>query len=530
MLAAASAVAVLVLTSQEALGFQPGPVGRFLLVLTPWVTFAIFLHRGVEELWPGLSGKDRVRIRLGVALVAILLLGLAFIFRDTAGPPIKRMAGTSDVAVVGFAYRDRGDESLLDDLAANLAEALRESDEDGEVLSYADAVNAPLQLLGSQDHDALDQWTTEFADETNAEIVIGGIVEILPSGQISISPAVFVRADTVPDAPELAGWYQSEKLLSDQDLGSPRGRQRVLSDLVSLTQNLTTFTAALDTWRAGDATGAERGLRQLLSGSEGGASPTPGPSFVSDDLVRLFHGHSLQQIALSRDGNERQQGLEQARREYEAITSNSSQAGRAELSLANNLYLQSYGNSCSPGSVRSDALHDAAGSLSGLSSSTTLTELGRDKALVNLAQVTQCLITSHSIVDDGSMENILALLRQRDVAATGSLAKVQKETTALATSILAQRRAQQGRLDEAIALLDEALTLDSRFDHQGLWLGLKAVWSLHRCDEGIAENTWRESLRQFGEAVRSGQVSDGFVQDFRVAYEAEATVTRQRCR
>jgi hypothetical protein len=199
-----------------------------------------------------------------------------------------------------------------------------------------------------------------------------------------------------------------------------------------------------------------------------------GSDFVSPDLVRLFRGHALEQVALGDPAAVQQSTLEAARAEYEGIQPKSPIRFRARLSLAGNTYLRALGAapSCRPGTVHSRDLEEASSTLRSLSDDRAFTEIGRLKALVNLAQVEHCRVTAGLVADDGTVERAV----QRVRASQDGVAV--KELQALAASIAAERLASRGDLDAAISTIKAAIALEPSSLKQALWRGRLASWSL----------------------------------------------------
>ncbi|MDX3538126.1 hypothetical protein PV721_27990 [Streptomyces sp. MB09-01] len=191
------------------------------------------------------------------------------------------------------------DQQVLDDVSEAFTTDLMKDQlpEGSQAHDYARVTSPPLEVLGKADenHRKLDDWTNDFVDRTNAGIIIGGLVTTDSAGQIGLRPAVYVRAAQVADVPELAGWYLSGQVRLDQDWSSDTGRRHVIAELTRRTQGLAGFTHARDLWRNGKVADARRALDKLLPSGAGGAVREDGAEFVTTDLVRLFHGHSLEQ-------------------------------------------------------------------------------------------------------------------------------------------------------------------------------------------------------------------------------------------
>jgi hypothetical protein len=440
---------------------------------------------------------------------------------------LKRMHGTRDVAVVGFEATGKekeGDNAqLLDDVSAELAGRLASQLGSTKVRDYAGDVAAPLSELDGNAHVDLDQWTDEFVTSTNAEILLGGLVAMTPSGQTVVRPAFYVRPDQVSEAPELAGWYLTRPLFADDPLSSTSGRQRVLGQLVADTQVLRDFLDALDAWNSGLTDDAVVGLRAVRHDVEGGAG-----GFVSSDLVHLFLGHALQQQALAATPNDRRDVLTLARNQYAAVDPESSLGARARLSLAGNRYLRSLGDSCKPGTVSEAGLSAARSTLADISDDTSLTDIGSLTAAVNLAQVEFCRMKAHLTNADAvemAVKQALALAAEPpDLAADAY-----RDREALALSIRAEVEAATRDLHAAVASISEALREEADFTRRALWLGRRGSWLLEQCDlvHGLRDHT--NSLTQLRSAIAAGEADTDRLAAYREQFGQQKDVAQKKC-
>jgi tetratricopeptide (TPR) repeat protein len=275
-------------------------------------------------------------------------------------------------------------------------------------------------------------------------------------------------------------------------------------------------------WSGGQAEDAGRILDRLLPPDDSGVQDRSG--FVSPDLVRLFHGHALEQQAAV-PGSDRQALLDRARADYLAVRRDAQIGRRAELSLAGNTYRRALGPapSCKPGTVQARELEQASNDLRRLADDRDFTELGRLKATVNLAQVEQCRITAGLVADDGTVERSVATVRA--AAGDGPV----RELRALALSVAAVHAAGRGDLEQAVITIKAALELQPRFLQRGLSQGLLASWDLARCDLSGARQAQDEALRQLAEASSRGQGSEAANEEYRLAFEREEAAARIRC-
>ncbi|WAL93536.1 hypothetical protein [Streptomyces sp. Je 1-369] len=524
------------LLAVDEIGARLGSVSTVFVLSGLLLALALTVRMTLQESFANSSRRTRVLFGLLSCVLFIAGVLVLYLFRE-AEAPLTRMKGARDVAVVGFTgSAGTEDEQILDDVsrafAASLGKALPDT---ATVRSYATETTLPLDMLKRPGGGELDQHGRQFVEETGAEILVGGIVAAAPGGQIDVRPAVYVRADQVPDAPELVGWYLSKPIAMDHGWQSARSREQVVDELVQRAQHLAAFIDALDAWHTGKSTSASQILGGLLPGNAGNdrSSPkkqrasasAPGSGFVTSDVVRLFRGHALEQQAAAASGATRQRLLKAARTDYRAVPSDSPVNLRAELSLAGNGYRLALGikPSCRPGTVEAAALSKASRTLRRLADSAAFTELGRLKAKVNLAQLEQCRVTAGLVAEDGTVERLTTAVR----AARGG--GPVRELRSLAASIAAVHAAEQGELERASDLIEEALALQPRFLQRGLWKGLLASWELSRCDMAAARLARNESLRQLREAVRTEQADPALPEKYRLAFEQEVTAARTRC-
>ncbi|MGV9880015.1 hypothetical protein [Streptomyces sp. NPDC003006] len=536
------------LLAVDEIGTRLGSVSTVFVLVGLVLALALTVRMTLQESFPDSSRRTRVLFGLlscGIFVAGVVVL---YVFREPEAP-LARMKGARDVAVVGFTGpADAEGEQVLDDVSRAFATSLRKALPDtAGVRSYATETTLPLDTLRHPGHDDLDEQTRQFVDRTGAEILVGGTVAAAPGGQTDVRPAVYVRADQVPDAPELVGWYLSEPITMEQGWQSARSREQVVTELVRRSQHLAAFIDALDAWRTGRATDSSQILGELLPGNAGNAGNTgntgntgndrpsqkkqrgdpgaPDNGFVTSDIVRLFRGHALEQRAAAASGPARQRLLKAARADYRAVSSGSPVGLRAELSLAGNGYRLALGSkpSCRPGTVRATALARASGTLRRLAGNEAFTDLGRLKAKVNLAQLEQCRVTAGLLTDDGTVERLVASVR-----ATEGEGPV-RELRSLATSIAAVHAAGQGDLEQASDLIEEALALQPRFLQRGVWKGLLASWELARCDMAAARAAQKDSLRQLREAVRAEQADPELPDKYRLAFEQEVSAARKGC-
>lgn len=506
------------------LGARPGRVATFVGVLVGVTGFLGSVSQLLRDRFAGVSARKRAALAggIGCLFVGAVLVLLRF---QAPPPPLYRLTGPQDVAVVGFKDQGSGqDGRVLDDVSATFAQDLLKALPAGmAVRDYAREYALPLAELLHRDHRHLDTRTRKFVGQSNAAILVGGIVMGGPAGQTTVRPAVYVRADHVPDAPELAGWYTGDPVATVAGLASAHSRAALVTDMVAQAKGLALFTDALDAWHDGDAAQAGRTLARLLPGGSGTVALDAGSGFVSPDLVHLFRGHALEQAAL--DGQDVSPStLNAAGAEYRAIPVDSPIGLRAQLSLAGNTYLRALGSSgCDPGTARGADLAAVSSTLRRLAADPDFSSLGRLKATVNLAQVEYCRVAAELTSDDGTIGRAVRRVR----AARPGVGV--PELQAIAASIAAQREADRGRLEAAISDIRQALALEGHFVRRFMWQEWLAIWALERCDLTTGAQGLRDSLGDLRNAVRTGAAAWKQYEASRKDFAQQMSEARARC-
>lgn len=508
----------------SALGARPGRVATFVGVMVGVSGFLGSVSQLLRDKFVEVPRWKRLAFAAGIVGVFIGTVVLLLHFQAPP-PPLHRLTGPRDVAVVGFKGSGPGqNQRVLDDVSATFARDLSKVLDDTTVRDYATEYPLPLKELLQHDHHGLETRTRKFVDQSNAAILLGGIVTAGDAGQTLVRPAVYVRPDQVVDAPELSGWYTGEPLPMDAGWQSAYSRRAMVSELVRRARGLADFTYALDAWRQGNAAQADRALARLLPG---GGSPTSesGTGFVTPDLVHLFRGHTLEDVALKDPENVHRAELDAARGEYQAIADSSPIRLRAQISLAYNTYLRALGlhPSCNPGTVRAAELAEAAAAFRRLADDPAFTRLGRLKASYDLAQVEFCRVRAELVADDGTIER--ALQRVRSAPRTEGV----KELVALAASMAALHEEMYERYDKAISYLRQALALEARFALRALWEAELAGFALAQCDFPTAATAHQESLRQLSSAIRTGTAPKERYDTYRADYEHRLSEAHATC-
>lgn len=506
----------------EKSGSALSPVPLALTILAALAGYTAAVRAVVLDRFGQRSRRSRILVWLAATGLFLGSLAVLFAFRPPP-PPLTRMSGARDVAVVGFAGHDgRPDRQVLADVATDFTHAMtgRIPSATG-VRDYNGEVSLPLDELRGTHHGALERETSGFADETNAEIVVGGLVDTDPAGQTALRPAVYVRADQVPDAPELVGWFLGSPILMARGWESAQGRAQLRTELTRRIGVLAEFVDALDMWRNGSPAQAVRILDGLLDPKRQGGTG----AFVPLDLLRLFHGHATEAQALGEADPSRTELLEEARADYLGISKDSPTGRRAALSLQYNAYLRARGRArgCEPGTVRGGELARISKNLRSLAKDPGLSELGRLKATVNLAQVEQCRITAGLVKDDGTVGRAVAAAQAApDITGSGEL-------QAFAESIAAVHAAGRGDLKTAIKHIRAAIARGQDLLQRAVWHALLAVWSLTRCDLETGRTAERDALGQLAAAESAGRASTQVRHQYEQLLTGELRKAEQRC-
>ncbi|MFC9293673.1 hypothetical protein ACFTWH_06405 [Streptomyces sp. NPDC057011] len=175
----------------EKLGSALSPVPLVLGILASLAGYVLAVRALVGEKFRQRSLRSRILVWSAAA--ALFLGSVAVLFAFRPPPPLARMSGARDIAVVGFAQQEgRRDKRALADLAATFAHDMTGRIPTAtDVRSYAGEVALPLAELEGAHRSLLERKTARFADETNAEIVVGGLVTMDPAGQTTLRPAVY---------------------------------------------------------------------------------------------------------------------------------------------------------------------------------------------------------------------------------------------------------------------------------------------------------------------------------------------------
>lgn len=482
--------------------------------------FGSSMHALLKEQLRSASKRARHLYMSGIAGSVVVLLSVGIATRTIA--PVERLPGPSDVAIVGMAAPTEKEQTTYDDLASNLAQRMATSS-GGSVRSYPETDD----LRWPQPGDAsslreFDAWATKFVDQVGAELLIAGQGRREPSGQVALALAIFVSPALISDASELAGWYALDDVVFDRDLSSASTQGDVLDRVAVQVGEVSTFLSALDAWQSGLLAKAAGGFTDVLT------KLSSSSQIRLRELALLFSGHVEEaSAAQTSDPQQAAAFLTAARSRYEALLSSATVGDRAKLSLAGNDFYLASRQGCNERVVDLDRLTQAAGTLEELIRKPAVSDLQRLKARVNLLQVDRCRQFAGSDPDPAANESRAVLLAEA-VSADGPEKELRRQIKALALSDEALRlrslgiREQRTELvDQAVERLNQALALDSRFERQALWLGLKSAWQLARCRirEGMDAQSQSQSQRR--EAVRLGRTPQSELARWQRAFETD---------
>ncbi|MFD3401549.1 hypothetical protein ACFWUU_12755 [Kribbella sp. NPDC058693] len=464
----------------------------------------------------------------GTAASVVALVVVGTLTRTVA--PVERLPGPGDVAIVGLAAPTKGEQRAYDDLASNLARRLDSSGEQ-TARSYPDTDD--LRWPDPGDPSSLrrfDKWATEFVGQMGAEILIAGQARRELSGQVTLALAIFISPVLITDASELAGWYGLDEVRFDRDLRSASTQADVLDRVAAQVGDVSGFITALDAWHSGLLDKAAAGFSALL------AHLSSNSGSALHELALLFSGHVDEAVAVQTAGPKKSAALlATARARYLELQHSPTLGARAKLSLAGNDFYTASRQGCRAGVVDLDRLRQAVGTLNELVQKPSSSDLLRLKARVNLVQVDRCSQLAGS-APYRPADEARAILLAEAVPAAGPEQELRKQIKALALSDEALRlrtlSVSQGSpelVDEAIEQLDQALALDSRFERQALWLGLKSAWQLARCrvEQAIESQAMSQSQRR--ESVRLGRTPQSELEQWERAFARDRSLAQKEC-
>jgi len=490
--ASISAAATVVIVILVGLGAGQGPLVLMLGVLGGLGTFALSLWGILKPL------GTRQRLVFGVAVSGFVLLLVLIGFATRAISPLPPLTGTQDVAVVGVLSDQVDSQPDFDAAAARLADTLEIPS--GSVRDYTPMIDRPpLAELPTDGTATLDEWATDFVGRSQAELLLGGYAQALPSGQMTLHLGLYISPALTVDAPEIAGWYRLDPILLERSPASTTEQARLQRHIQLSLGGVAEFLSGLDAWHSGDGREAIQHFTQVLD-----TAPTP-PERLLTGLAYLLRGHAQQMIATAASTSEdRLAALQSARRDYDTAAAIDELAARVAVSIGLTTYLE-IADACEQGTAPPAQLDEATRRFQSVIDDPSSSDLLRWKAQVNLAQVEQCRAQSGT-TDDTTLEELLQPLLTLDTDVPGPERQVRRQIKALAFSIHAVGLDQDDRYGDAVDALDQALALETRSDRQATWNTLRAYWLLKDCRLAEAIDSRDEALRQYSSAVDRGRL------------------------
>jgi hypothetical protein len=527
-LTAVAALVPVVATTLELLNIELTRTGQLvltgLLVATGAIALVASLNRLVRETLPDARPATRRLVVAGSAAAGAALLGSLLLLRDPfANAP--RLTGTHDIAVLGFVRPDGSHTDELDAISSELAAGIEDEHANGQVAAYVEG-DPPLEKLVTREPEQLEDWTSEFVENTGADIVIAGIVDDVSGPQIRAQPAVWIRPELIPETPELVGWILGTSAPLTGGLSSQVAREQLLDAYRSDAVALARFITALDTWRAGSPEEAQQILAELLAAAKGSTSSS---KLLSVEMLHLFRGHALQASAVRGLVDQPVDVLAEAAAEYAAIDSLSPLAARARLSAATNDYLRSVGDLCSADTVDANRLHSAVSELDVLRQDQRLSDIGRLTAEVNLSRARRCLDLAAGVPSADTLRESLNRVRNFPENTDDVTLSMIRSLKSLARSVEAEIAAEERKFERAVSLMKEAIDLSNDAVDRGRWWGFIAVWSIAQCDLSEAYAARTEALAQLNAAVAAGELVDSWRNEYMTRSERELNAAEVDC-
>jgi tetratricopeptide (TPR) repeat protein len=496
-----------------------------LLVATGAIALVASLNRLVRETLPDARPATRRLVVAGSAAAGAVLLGGLLLLRDPFAN-LPQLTGTQDIAVLGFVRPDGSHTAQLDAVSTDLADGIENEIARSQVASYAGLTKPPLELLRDPEPDQLESWTSDFVDNTGAEIVIAGIIDDVSGIQVRAQPAIWVRPGLIPEAPELVGWIVGTSAPLTGGLSSQVARDQLVDAYLSDAVALASFVSALDNWRAGNPEEAQETLDELLQSAEGSTSEG---TLLSADMLHLFRGHALQMSATRGPVEQRADMLDEAAADYAAIDSSSPLNVRAQLSAATNDYLRSVGDLCRRDTVDANRLDSAAFRLDALRVDERLTDVGRLTAEVNFSRARRCLDQAAGTTPAAALRQSLNRVRNTPDKTGDVTGPIISSLKSLSRSMEAEISMEEGDLETAITLMSEAIDLSGDAVDRWRWWGFIALWNGELCALNEARAARTEAMAQMDAAVSAGELPSSLRDDYAARSQRDLDAAEDDC-
>jgi tetratricopeptide (TPR) repeat protein len=251
-----------VLAAHQALGIQPGPLARALVLVAAFLTSAGGLMVALNAIWPDRSIRWKIVAGTIALVVAALLIWLVYVTSDGLVDADDPILGDVRIAVAPFEHREEGSEDARPvdatrSLAQNLANDLRE-----ELAAQAGTLELAVgyrDIAAAEGHDRAE--LEDAARSVDAHIVVYGVVETDEEGRrATMQPYVYVSTLAVPRALEIAGAYPlGDPVVTLGDLlgGDPVAEQPIQTALRSRVSDLARFARGLVLFALGNDDAAD---------------------------------------------------------------------------------------------------------------------------------------------------------------------------------------------------------------------------------------------------------------------------------
>ena len=226
------------------------------------------------------------------------------------------MPGTTDVALIGLEAAESEDQDVLDDVGFPAPREEFGANFDGQVKSYAELVEPPLEqlTLPAGQRSDLDRWVAKFLKDTDAELLIAGYRK-KEQGPGYSGYCMCLRSCPSPssaDAPELSGWFGLTDYLVDRDLRGRGARNDLVADISAHLADLSNFLDGLDAWHNGEAAVPPQPWARCSNGHR----QTDPTCYTASPAVPRARLSNTRQVT---DASDRGTLLEFAQHDYEAV-------------------------------------------------------------------------------------------------------------------------------------------------------------------------------------------------------------------
>jgi hypothetical protein len=468
------------------------------------------------------SVRDGAFVGAGLVLVvAVLMLGLWWL--QPGVDRIVKLEGDLTVAILPFATAgDDGQETtrgFLEDLSrgieSQVVERAEQSLGSSSFVVGVRRMDYPLDLGAPR--PALEAEVAELARKSNASFLLTGVVDFRQS-TTAIQPMLYVSSTRVPDAPELAGWYDGAE--STVVRGDPRMsvavRGPMYEGLGVAMATLLRFGVALELITLGQQDQAVRDLESIEHDGDF--------RIVPRELAALFVGNAVGRTVCGGDSACRSSALDRAEAAYQRsiAAAGSGDSARGRVGLAEVALQRGQGGDCSPNQVHDADLQVAESTYRGVVDDPVAPLLAQAKARLGLVRVGACRAVAGT-GDGAGVRELTDGLVQQYRAGEESVAHLAAE----ARSFDAITAWVQQRPHDAVTALEEAIELavSSPPARRAWWLSLLAEYSGSQpvCDTERARQAVAKAIDTYNEIIptASGAEHDDLEAGLRRAQQLE---------